>query len=107
MPMTLWSRLKIYLRIKPVGGWWWPPLSCVTIEWLLESLKSVGDACLLLQRRFLIAYPLIVIRLRNDIKEAAHAVVTQATQLGAGNFILALHGGVEMHMDHHARHGIL
>ncbi len=48
MPMTLWSMLKMYFRMKPVGGpWWWmgPPCASSCSSWV-SSWPNVSTSAI-------------------------------------------------------------
>src|ERR1700685_378721 len=104
--------LNTHFRMKPDGGWWcpWPPpFSCVTIEPLLGVLGRTGfspsvfsaaqqdqnrqaearPTQILLVRRFLVFLPFFKIRFGHHREHAMHAVVPQAAELRAYDFIIA------------------
>src|SRR5829696_4717925 len=115
MPITLWSMLKMYLRMKPVGAWCAPcPAACPSRGWpSLGNSASAISAFLppgrhrarlrgsVVERVLLdqIAHALVELRLRHrdqlvvlvrgeDEHVAAHLVVLLPAQLGAGDLVL-------------------
>ena len=102
MPMTLWSRLKMYLRMKPCGAARIGVTGfddVIAIGLLTPDLPAAAASALL--------EPVLKIRLGHHQQPASHLVVLHAAQLRAGDLVLARLDGGEVDPDRHAGHGVL
>src|SRR5579863_1316534 len=105
MPITLWSVLKMYFEMKPVGAC---GIACAA--WackLMRGLLVCGSGSLSGRWGRLLLEEFLVVGIRDDIHETAHAVVSQPAQLSADNLVLPNRIGGEMKRNHHAGHRIL
>src|ERR1700691_1397138 len=118
MPMTLWSTLKIYFRMKPLGS----AIGACTVDppacacELMRGLLGIGSGSLdgssneswtrSLARRLLLE-ECVVIRVRDHVQITVHARMAQAAELRANHFVLSNHGRREVQRNHHAGQGIL
>src|SRR5574341_1533659 len=92
MPMTLWSRLRMYLPMKLFRT----PCTRVASAIILLLLADV-----------VLAQPLLELFRFEHFQVGPHAVVAQAAQFGAGNLEASNLVGGEVNGNLHARHGVL
>src|SRR5438045_1310428 len=97
IPITLWSRLKIYFRMNPVGAW------CAVCAAAWDDI----DIRVLLLLSELVLLPLFEIGFGHHFERAAHLAVAEAAELGAGDLICSDYIGLEMKGDLHARNDVL
>src|SRR3990170_6192229 len=100
MPMTLWSRLKMYFRMKL---WWYSCAACsaVCVAAISQAPRVIAFPCslALLERRLLLGQPGVKRLLRLHMHLAAHRIVPNAAQLGAGDLELSLAGRREPRLN--------
>src|ERR1700716_3903500 len=107
--MTLWSMLKICLRIKPVGA---PcctacgDTSCIVSPQTRSTDPARLRAAKLLCSRLLFD-PTVEIFLRLHFEVRLHVVVPKAAKLGTNDFVFANFRGGEMDRQINAGHEIL
>src|SRR5580658_5949338 len=118
MPMTLWSTLKMYFRMKPLGS----AIGACTVDppacacELMRGLLGIGCGLLgvswseswveSLARRLLLQEG-VVVCVRHYVQVAVHARMAQAAKLRADHFVLANHLRSEVQGNHHAGHRVL
>src|SRR5580693_7811617 len=123
MPMTLWSTLKIYFRMKPLGS----AIGACTVDppacacELMRGLLGIGSGLLGVSRneswvesfwvrslaRRLLLEECVVVRVGDYVQITVHAGMAQAAELRADYFVLANRIRSEVERNHHAGHGVL
>src|SRR5271165_1365793 len=107
--MILWSRLKTYLRIKPVGAAWCAACDASDIaltsrwNWHSPFVQNGADYSLLGLR----LQPLVEIILRHDVQISLHVVMAKTAKLGTDDFVLADLGRGEVKGEIESGHEIL
>src|SRR5579883_1442202 len=97
MPITLWSRLKMYFRMKPCGA------ACAA--WAAgEDIKITSGKRSLLG---LLDLPLLEIRFAHHLHGGAHLEMAQPAELRARHFVGADLVGLEVQRNFHAGDDIL
>src|SRR5260370_25434782 len=88
--MTLWSRLKTHLRMKPCGAeCWWDSWATILLFLRLSSCQ-----------------PLVKLILADDLQHAVHLVVAEPAQFRASDFEVTSFAWSTVHMDSKTGHGL-
>src|SRR3974390_2086097 len=89
--MTLWSRLKTHLRMKPRGAaCWWDSWATMLLFLHLPSCQ-----------------PLVELLLADDLQHAVHLGLAEPAQFRTSDFVVTGFGWSEVHMDRQAGHSVL
>src|ERR1700746_66777 len=118
MPITLWSTLKIYFRMKPegsaIGACTADPAGCACK--LMRGLLKIGSRSSVPANaskltgslpRSLLLQKSVIVRVGHHVQIAVHAGMSQPAQLRAYNFILTDCVRFKMQRHHHSGRRIL